>query len=310
MKSCDLSLISEKIRGIDYNEAVLCAGLNNTVNIMKYGGSNLYILQGRGICFIDELLDRLQINYSLLDINELFQNDIDISCLLVVLPYIDFSKIKDINPGIVQFFHTYGTYSVDKIEGDKIILKGDYDEGIVEKSIGKSDLVKLQGLSIKPLGISYKIIYIINDYVEKDIVRKCIGSNLNKLIVSDNFKDEIGGWCKGTDFYSYVKKLLIHNWNQDFNKIAKYVFVQSIQNGSSFFYRREYSEALLMKYNNSKTDLLIAGNLWRKLSRYLKSAIIEEKEADSDLIEQLIGTLERIELRLFIQLAKEKTYAL
>ncbi len=306
MTSCDLSLVSSKLNGLDYNEAVLCSGLSNTVNTMKYGGSSLYILAGRGIYFIDELLDRLQVAYHFLEPEELFgQQKIDMERILVILPSIDFTKIQEINSQVVQFFHTFGTYCVEGIEGDRLILRGDYDEGTVIKSISRADLEKLKGLSVKPLDVSYKIILIDGEHVEKGNIHKCIMENIRALTASEEYLGEEGGWYKGAGFYGKVKRLLVENWNGSFNRVAKFVLVQSIQNGSSFFYRREFGEALKEVYGIADNDFNVAGNLWRKLSRYLKATVVEGKAAEPEVIEDLLEQLQRTEQTLFQRLARD-----
>lgn len=306
MKSCDLSLISNKLDGLDYNEAVLCSGLSNTVNSMYYGGSSLYILAGRGIYFIDELLERLEVAYHFLDIEELFGlKEIDREHIMMILPSIDFAKIQELNPKVVQFFHTFGTYCVERIEENMLILRGDYDEGCVLKSITKADLEKLKSLFVKPLNVSYKIILIEDEHVEKAAIHQCILENIKSLTISEEYMDEEGGWCRGAGFYKKVKKLLVENWNENFNRVTKFVLVQSIQNGSSFFYRREFGEALRRVYGIEETDLNVAGNLWRKLSRYLKATVVEEKAAEAEIIETLLEQIERTEQTLFQRLAED-----
>lgn len=306
MKSCDLSLVSSKLNGLDYNEAVLCCGLNNMVNVMQYGGSSLYILQGRGICFIDELLERLKVGYRLLDAEMLFQKKTpDAKRLIMVLPAIDFEEITQMNPKVVQFFHTFGTYSVEWIDKEKVVLKGEYEEGTVKKVITREALCKLKQLSIKPLNVPYKIIYLTDEQVEKEQVRACIRDNFKELLASAEYMDEEGGFYKGSNFYRYVKDLLLEQWNGSFNRVSKYVFVQSIQNGSSFFYRREFNEALKQKYGKQEYDLLVVGNLWRKLSRYLKSTVTEGKEAEEKVIEALLGQIEKKERAVFKRLKEE-----
>ena len=226
MKSCDLSLISSKLIGLNYNEAVLCSGLNNTINFMKYGGAGLYILSGRGIYFIDEMLEKLQVDYHFLEIEELFGNEeIDIERIMVILPNIDFDKIQELNPKVVQFFHTFGTYCVESIDRNSLILRGDYDEGTVLKRINKADFEKLQSMSVKPLNVSFKIIYIDDKQVQKSAIHHCIMENIKALILSEEYEDEDGGWYKGTEFYKKTKSILIDNWNDNFNKVAKLLFV-------------------------------------------------------------------------------------
>lgn len=306
MKSCDLSLVSNKLTGLNYNEAVLCSGLSNTVNSMKYGGSSLYILSGRGIYFIDELLERLQVAYRFLDMEELFEaGEIDMERIMVILPSIDFAKIQELNSQVVQFFHTFGTYCVEGIEGNTLTLRGDYDEGEVFKTITRADLEKLKGMSVKPLNVSYKLIYIEDEHVEKTAIHQCIVDNIKALTSSEEYMDEDGGWCKGAGFYKKVKSLIVDNWNGNFNRVAKYVLVQSIQNGSSFFYRREYGEALKQTYGIAEWDFQAAGNLWRKLSRYLKSTVVEGKTAEPEVIETLLEQLEETEQMLFQRLAED-----
>lgn len=306
MKSCDLAVVSSKIEGLDYEDAVLCAGLCNRVNIMSYASNNLYILQGRGICFIDELLSGIDVDYSLLNYHELLtRKDIDIQRLIVVLPYVSFDKIRHMKTNVVQFFHTYGTYQVKDIDEEKLLLEGDYDEGMTEKVIYFEDLKRLSLMSVKPLGISYKIIYLEQRTTNQESIHKCIRNSIRKLIQSDYCKDSDGEWCQGKQFYKKVQDILNNYWNSEFNKVAKYIFIQSIQNGSSFFYRREFSDALLKKYNIEQKELIRAGNYWRKLSRYLKSLVEEEKDLEIEIISEIMSQIEIIEMNVFMCLEGE-----
>lgn len=303
MKSCDLNLISEKLDGLDYNEAVLCSGLNNKVNIMKYAGSKLYILQGRGIHFVDELLERMDVSYELLTAEELFnRKSIPPERLVMILPSMEFEKIKDMKTNVVQFFHTYGTYSVKKIEDDRLILEGDYDEGRVEKVITARDLTTLEQMQVKPLGVAYKILRLKELSVEKENVYHCISNNIRELLLPEIYMEEEGGWVKGSGFYREVRDILEQNWNQHMGRTEKYVFVQSIQNGSSFFYRREFSQSMSAVYDNRLTGLEQSGNLWRKLSRYLKASVLEEKAIHSGTISELLQEIETKELTVINQL--------
>ncbi|MDF2869576.1 MAG: Uncharacterized protein K0R05_1151 [Anaerocolumna sp.] len=306
MRSCDLYLLEEKIENLNYYEAVLCSGLSNTINHMSYGGSTLYILQGRGICFIDELLDKLSLTYRYLEIDELFAlKQEQFSRVLVTLPYMDFDKIQNLKTNVVQFFHTYGTYRIAEINDDTIVLEGDYDESIMEKLISKSSLKKLESLKIKPLGVPFKFIYLESLEVSAENKRNCIEDNIRLLIQSDLYEDERGGWVKGSDFYSSFKNILLNNW-EPMNKVSKYVILQSIQNGSSFFYRREFNEALKAQMNLQFEELERSGNLWRKIARLIKKSIMEDKEIDYELIDTVVSSIEKEEQSLFERILKER----
>lgn len=226
--------------------------------------------------------------------------------LIIILPYAAFDKIKEMKTNVVQFFHTYGSYRINAIEGNNLLVEGDYDEGVVKKSISKDELLKLQAMSIKPLGIPFKFVYIKDNHVSPEAKQRCIWNNLKNLLKSETFMDESGGWIKGIDFYRYVSQVLINSWDRDFNKVAKYVFLQSIQNGSSFFYRREFNESLDNEFAWSENGLTTSGNLWRKLSRYLKSRILEEKYLEENWIMDTMNEIGKTELTAFHQiLAKE-----
>ncbi|WOO38581.1 hypothetical protein R2R35_08770 [Anaerocolumna sp. AGMB13020] len=306
VRSCDLYLLEEKLDNLNYYESVLCSGLSNTINHMSYGGSTLYILQGRGICFIDELLDKLSLAYRYLDIEELFSlKQEQYSRVMVTLPFMDFDKIQDLKTNVVQFFHTYGTYRIAGMNDDTIVLEGDYDEGIMEKSISKSSLNKLNGLKIKPLGVPFKLIYLESLEVSEENKRNCIENNIRQLIQSDFYEDERGGWIKGSDFYRSFNNILRNNWEQ-MNKVSKYVLLQSIQNGSSFFYRREYNEALKTQINQHFEELERSGNLWRKVARLIKKSIVEEKPIDYERIDTVVSSIEKEELSLFERILKER----
>ncbi|MBO4590950.1 MAG: hypothetical protein J5684_00110, partial [Eubacterium sp.] len=68
-------MVSKIIDGLDYDDAVLCAGINNKLNKMYYAHEAMYVLQGRGIYLSDELLDKLEIDYELISAKQLYELD-------------------------------------------------------------------------------------------------------------------------------------------------------------------------------------------------------------------------------------------
>lgn len=300
MKSCDLYLLTQKVEGLNYYEAVLSAGLSNKINVMNYAGKKLYITQGRDIHFIDELLDKLNLKYNCLSIDQLLTLEKEaLTQILIILPTVDFEKIKVLNEKTVQFFHTYGTYQIESISFEKITLSSIYNGEIQLNDIKIEDLRRLANLKVKPLDTAYKIINIKATTVSKERQRDCIFNNLKELNKSEIFFDSLGGWIKGPEFYSYLKQLLQTAWDQEFNKVSKYVLVQSMQNGSSFFYRREYFESLSKVFEITNEQINRCGNLWRKLARYLRSITIEEKAIDVYYVEDIMTKLEYAETKIF-----------
>lgn len=300
MKSCDLYLLTQKVEGLNYHEAVLSAGLSNKINVMYYARKKIYITQGRAIHFIDELLDKLNIEYHCLPIDQLLTLGKEtLTQVLIILPTIEFEKIKELNTETVQFFHTYGTYQIQDISSEKITLSSIYNEEIQLKELEIDDFHRLAKLKVKPLNVAYKIINIKATKISKEIQRNCIFSNLKELNKSESFFDALGGWIKGPEFYSYLKQLLQNSWNQEFNKVSKYILVQSMQNGSSFFYRREYFESLSKVFGVTDKQINRCGNLWRKLARYLRSITIEEKAIDVYYVEEIMTELEAVETQIF-----------
>lgn len=306
MNSCDLSLVSEKIDGLDYDDAVLCAGLNNMLCVIPYADGQIYMVRGRGIELIDQLFDRLGLKYRRIGIPELFENSaLDPGRVLVILPYIEFDRIGSLKEKVVQFFTNYSTYAVVRVTGEKAVLRSDHTIEEVEKPIDRSSLEKLARIRTKPIGVSVRILYLEEERVRPDQIRSCILDGIERMLRPDQCEDDEGAWYKGGNFYGRVADVLKSGWNTGFNRVMKYAFLQSIQTGSSFFYRREYYEALEHKYLVSDPELKTAGNLWRKLSRELKCSVTENRQIENSRIDRLLEDIRDQEETFFKKMRKE-----
>lgn len=296
MKSCDLTLLSKIIDGLDYDDAVLCAGINNKLNKMYYAGKELFVLQGRGIYLIDELLDRLKTPYELLKATDLYDlEDSEFENLLLIIPYMDISKIREMKTDVVQVIHAFSTFLVKRETKDRLGIYAEYDEGPHEDHIEIEDLIKLQFLKVKPLESACKIIHLTGEKsVSQKQIQDCILEHVNNLRSSTNYEDETGGWVVGSDFYDEFAKILRERWDEQFGKIEKYMILQSIQNGSAFFYRKELGIALENKYGSDDSALKKSGNIWRRISRILKASILSGKCIDQEIYE-LLENLKEIE---------------
>ena len=305
VKSCDLTLVSKIIDGLDYDDAVLCAGINNKLNKMYYAHEALYVLQGRGIYLSDELLDKLEIDYELISAKQLYELDESkLENILLIIPYMDIKKIKEMNSNIVQVIHAFSTFLIKERKDDEFTIVAEYDEGEHEDKIYLEDIEKLQSLKVKPLESACKIIYVKEKKVSKEQIEKAIIKQIQKLRKTDGYEDETGGWTVGRSFYKDTARVISENWNNGFGKIEKYMILQSIQNGSAFFYRKEYGNAIANKYKLDDAPFLKAGNIWRKISRILKASIMNGSEL-GDEIYKLLNSLEDIELNAFNELEEK-----
>ncbi|BFH61196.1 MULTISPECIES: hypothetical protein [Paenibacillus] len=311
MNSCDLLLLIDLMQGIDYDDAVLCTGLNNQLFMSNYADKQLFMLQGRGILFVDDLLKRLHINHEILTIDELLQFDKNLlNQVLIILPHIDFDKIQHFQKNVVQFINLYSSYTVTSINDGEIVLRGVEEDEFITKRLSLRDFYHLSNTKIKPLYVSQRIVYIRDTFVPQEMITECLANNLRELLVDDTYFDEKGGWTRGISFYDAVKDKLIEGWDDDFNKVSKFVFFQSMLNGSSFFYRREFSNALKNKYlvDEEIINLLYqSGNLWRKLGRYLRGLVVENKPLDKLFIEHTLTDIKNIETYTFNKMITNMT---
>lgn len=308
MKSCDLELLSEKFSNTDYDTLVLCTGLDSTVYTGYYAKKSLYMLQGRGITLIDDLLKKLEVNYDMLSVEELA--NLDKMCykdIILVLPFMDFNKIDELNEKIVYFFSIYSTFKLQDIIDDVLILNGIEGEETVVKRITLGQLKKISKLSAKPIGVTCKILKINQKEVDFAVQKNCILTSIKDILCEREFMDEDGGYKHGIGFYDEIVRILMSYWDSDFNKTMKYIFFQSMLSGSAFFYRREYYNALIQKHDmfeisiNYLENLKISGNLWRTLARYLQSLVIKQEKLDEDKVKYLVSNIKNYEIEFFGQ---------
>ncbi|OWR33188.1 hypothetical protein CDO73_01395 [Saccharibacillus sp. O23] len=308
MNSCDLLLLREKVQGIGEDDAALCAGLNNQMFTGLYAGKPLYMLQGRKVLFIDELLEGLEADFDKLDPEDLLDLPPDRrDRVLIVLPYVDFDKIAGLKANTVHFMSVYTTYALEDIDRGELVLRGLHENEYIRKRLKVSDFFHLSSLKIKPLMVNYRILHIRSERVSEDAIRACIRRRIGELRADEQYFVEGEGWVKGRSFYGEVSRKLTEEWNESFNRVAKFVFFQSMLNGSSFFYRREFAAALTGRGESPEAaeGLYRAGNLWRKLGRYLQRLMMENKPLDESVARELMIEIERTETAAIAALEQE-----
>ncbi|CAM2939109.1 hypothetical protein HAHI6034_09445 [Hathewaya histolytica] len=312
MLSCDIATVTSILKNVKYEEAILVGGLGNILYRTSYNKHNMYMANGRGVMLVDELLDKLQVAYKELTMDELYKlNKNDYKNVLIITPIQLVDHIEKINKKASQFLNTYSTFRLVDIEKDTIILELASDVEEVYKRINKEQLEIIESLKVMPLDINIKYIYIENDYeFRQDKINLQINKSVARFLNSEQVNEEEYGWWKGDVFY---EKLFhsIKEWESHQIKVIKFILYQSLLSGSSFFYRKEFSEALdLLELQDTSpiSQLEEAAKNWRNLGRHLKNHLAEQKDIDFDYVEQLIKNIKYNELSSFKNLQKQLVY--
>lgn len=306
MVSCDSYVTSTLLEGISVDEIILAHGLANSLYEARYANQNIYLMNGRLNYKYGDLLDCMNIDYIKLDSACLLNEDMIIKGrrIVLTLPTNFMGRIHLINEKVKQIGLIYSTYIVDEIKENTIYLYTMVDDKEIEKKkICFGDYKKL--LSIK-MAFCEEPVY----------VYEILGTTrFNHIVLRNNVKigaqscitnkrlDTKQGSILYRGRYGYQKLLEVIEKFDDFNKVEKMIFVQSICGGSMFFHRREYAEALLHvfgeEYNNISSCLIHSGNSWRKLGRKILGAIKTDSELKYKEIKEIIKRIEELEFEAF-----------
>ena len=309
MLSCDISMAIRLIQNINYDDAILMSGISNTLYTTSYANRNMYIAKGRGIMLIDELLDKLNINYKELTLDEVYElSSENYNNVLVITPLQVVDNFEKVKPNVVQFFNTYATFQLIDIQNKDIILELASDLKEIYKRLNYDQLKIIKSLKVKPLDINIKFIFVENNSIfNRDHIKIQLRKMIDEFITPKEVKEVNGGWWEGPLFYDKLKEC-ISTWNEEEVKVIKFILYQSILDGSSFFYRKEFSQSLnllTIESTSVKNKINYAAKQWRTLGRHLKNHLETGKKIDTLYLSNLIDDIKENEITAFNMLKKE-----
>jgi hypothetical protein len=300
MLSCDLTLVTRVTDGLTYDQAVLSAGLANRLNRCAYAGVPLYLLQGRGIEFVDQLLTELGVpcrDVPPEQVRSLWSEGVD--ALLMIVPYFPDPRLIDkIRPGVTQFFSYFGTHLVTAIDTDRLSLVAVDEDVEQESSFEWGWVERLATTRAKPLGRTVSFLAVDRVPVDARRVAEVTAAKRDALAVDAEEEDDAGRWVQGPGMYAELVEVL-STWNQ-WPRTGKFALFQSMLSGSAFFYRREYAAALVAGSGTSgEPDRLLnsAGNKWRALGRHLRGHAAADTSPDLVWIRDLVTEIQDVEMR-------------
>lgn len=304
-----MTLLARLLKGITYEEIVLVGGISNTLYMAPYGNAEIYIANGRGFDLIDELLDKLEVPYKELNQEQVEQLDKEqYKDVLMVTPYEAIKHTEKINPAVVQFFNNYTTYQLADINEEHYVFEQIQDLETEITKVSREEINFIRNLKVKPLDVSLKFFWIdseqpFTEAKKKELIKKA----LDQLTTSEEMVKQNGKWWKGPVFYDRLEKE-IHGWNACENKVIKHVLMVSLLSGSSFFYRKEFCQALEQSGQEIEQCVVDAleksGHLWRDLGRCLKGHLMHGRDIENQRITKILTSLQENEIQSFGSLRK------
>lgn len=304
MASCDAHMLCRLVKKISYNDVINSMGLSNGIMTLKYANKDIYMFKARDIENQEDLLDRLGIRKSKVTIDELFEGKYvnNLENIIIFAPKVLLENINNISLDTTQIALSVSTYCVISIDKDEIILKGvEVDETEYIKKFNKEEFIKLNNLNLKPSMLSFEIFYINECVCDKTRVLSNIAQSMDNCLKDYNgVRNGEILWYSGKFGYDFMEEKLIEF--PKFDKTIQKLFIGTLVAGSSFYYRREYSDAL-SEYEciDEKWiyELKKCGGLWRKVTRLLMSQLSFGRSYDEKEITILINQIKETELQAF-----------
>lgn len=300
MLSCDLSLVTRVADALTYDQAVLSAGLANRLNRCAYAGVPLYMLEGRGIDFVDRLLTELEVPFREVPPDEVqtaWSEGVD--ALLMIAPHFPDPRLIDkIHPGVTQFFSVFGTHLVTAVDPNRLSLLGVEEDVDRESTYEWVWVERLATTSAKPLGRTVSFLAVDRVQVDAERIAAVAAAKRDALAVDASEEDDAGRWIQGPGMYGELVDVL-STWSE-WPRTGKFVLFQSMLSGSAFFYRREYAAALeteAVTADEPSRLLNSAGNKWRALGRHLRSHAAGNTSPDMAWIRDAVAEIEDLEMR-------------
>lgn len=300
MLSCDLTLVTRVADGLTYDQAVLSAGLANRLNRCAYAGVPLFMLEGRGIDFVDQLLTELEVPFRDVPPDEVHATwSQGVDALLMIAPYFpDPHLIDRIRPGVTQFFSVFSTHLVTAIDQNRLSLVDMEEDTERESTFEWTWVERLATTSAKPLGLTVSFLAVDRVPVDAQRIAVVTAAKRDALAVDACEEDNAGRWIQGPGMYGELVDVL-STWNE-WPRTGKFVLFQSMLSGSAFFYRREYAAALAAQSDTAGEPsrlLNFAGNRWRALGRHLRGHAAGGTSPDMAWIRDILAEIEDLEMR-------------
>jgi hypothetical protein len=311
---CFFSLLSSKIKSIDINRLILVSGIANNFRTVLYADEQIRINDGRGYLDSLKLLNKLNISYEVIDVDELRDNLADIPSCFILLPKSVLENHKMPDKNIRHFYPFYSAFSIESVRGKDVMLEvigeGRTSEKHFSSSFEQLDSYKM----IKTLPLE-KLLYIIRvDISPKKLSDAEIVSylleNCRNFLVDRNTVQENTHCHSGPQFYrlflEYINCYsLTEKCEENRNAyLNQYIFTASLSAGSVGFYRYDFIKSL-EKLCVTRCDKLVSciseldacANGWRELSRLSRWYFGQNKLFDSSYCDQANAVIKDIRIK-------------
>lgn len=267
---CIYDTLSQKLPLITAKDIFRCNGISNGLVSFKYANEWFNIVEGRGTGNPVELLEMLQIPFSISSIEELFEC-IDIENIIIFLPRDLLKHYMEINISYKQLLFFYSAFYVEKIDNQRVILKITYDD--TRYVLHKDEIQRISTISTFPLE---KSIYIVKlkdaSYeIDKSYSKQNLLDRINIFLGHDIVKDESRIKISGVNMYDALVNIInypMRCWNKT-EKIRQNFFIASLNAGTVGLYRYEFANAIADIPSINQSDicekLKRSASAWREI---------------------------------------------
>ncbi|OYO97300.1 hypothetical protein CG709_11990, partial [Lachnotalea glycerini] len=182
------------------------------VYIAKYAGENVYALNGRGFLQYSELLNKINVGFKRLSLEELFlmKKEIKNVRLIISIPTSFLDRIDNIKEKVTQIGLIYSIYIINEIDEDKVMLSTRASE--IEVKYRMITKEKLEKLARVKMAFEEEPFHIIKIEEERDFERSNVIKNLENSMKDciDNRNEEHSKYkiISGENVYNEILEIL------------------------------------------------------------------------------------------------------
>lgn len=271
---CIYETLSIRMPNITIKEIFRCNGIANSFVSFKYAGEWFDIIDGRGMGNPIEIIQSLDIPFSVCSIDDFWECKSKENILIFASKDL-FNQHKNINLSYKQLLFFYSCFYVDKQEKDEITLKVIRDDA--EYVMSKNDLENIFNIATFPLEHPIYIIKIEDASYKLDefYIKKSLLNKANIFLGNNVEIDELRRKITGADMYDEFTKRIKNRCDKwDKTHMMKQNFlIASLNAGSVGLYRREFADSIseLLEIDNKEISgkFRKSANAWREIGRAL-----------------------------------------
>lgn len=299
---CVYETINSKMPEITVKDIFVCNGISNSILSFQYANTWFDVVDGRGIGNPIDVLKALKIPFSILDVNEFFENKFKKNCIIFASKDL-LMQYKGIDPRYKQLLFFYSSFFVASDDGEKVVLSVYRDD--TSYSINREELDFVSNLSTFPFERAVYIVQLedMSYKLNPSYIRLSLLENINLFLSNayeeERFKIKITGKKMYEHLISVFEQYVeCKQKNLKVDIMRQQILISSINVGSVGLYRQEFAEALVevLGVNDEKIvgNLLKSANAWRELGRKLAHFQKNKEYISEDFLNDAIPIVEKI----------------